>query len=131
MPRPDIVVVGKAIAADYRYPSLSTQKHLWRQTRRNPSSGMALGTFPGYAAGISSAIMVLDIIKEEHLVENAQNMGGVLSGILSDFCATYRNKYRYNKSCFTQGIGLMQGILFHDYNIIGGGTTEGIGPSKP
>ena len=81
-------------------------------------TGWHSGTWPGYPFGTALAIMFLDIMEEEHLVENAEKMGKDLTEILQKYCI---HKYDSRADdlvdyCVRTGYGLMQGLEFRKYN---------------
>lgn len=92
--RPDIITCAKGIATGFPMGAVLISPMF------KPSYGMLGTTFGGNHLACATAIAVLDIIKEEHLVENAAKVGQYLIDRLKDMPEIKE----------VRGLGLMIGI---------------------
>lgn len=98
--RPDLITVAKGMGNGFPIGGLMISPKF------NASHGMLGTTFGGSHLACTAAIAVLDVIKAEHLVENAQKVG--------DFIIEELKKLPNLKE--VRGLGLMIGIEF-DYPV--------------
>lgn len=94
--RPDLITVAKGIANGYPMSGLLISPMF------KPVYGMLGTTFGGNQLGCVAAMAVLDIIKNEKLIENAARVGAFLKENLSDISAIKE----------VRGRGLMIGMEF-------------------
>ena len=100
--RPDIITVAKGIANGYPFAGVLISPML------APVYGQLGTTFGGNHLGCALACTVLDVIEEEHLVENARIQGEYLMNGLKNMYIPGLKELR--------GLGLMIGIEFdHPY----------------
>lgn len=92
--RPDIITCAKGIATGFPMGAVLISPMF------KPSYGMLGTTFGGNHLACATAIAVLDIIEEEHLVENAAKVGQYLIDRLKDMLEIKE----------VRGLGLMIGI---------------------
>lgn len=108
---PDIVVVGKALGGSMPLSAVIAPSC-------DVPAGMLGGTYAGgYPAAVAQAVVNLAIIEEEHLVENAREMGDYLyesierrliDAQLHSFMTVSKNK----PVVIHKGLNLMQGVEF-------------------
>lgn len=110
---PDVVVCGKALGQCLPVSCVVYDRAIFDfKDDRILESGWHGGTYIGYPLGVALAIVGIDIIKEEKLVENAALMGEKLSRVLNDHTLSPGRA----KSCHRTGFGLMQGLEFRHSN---------------
>ena len=109
--KPDMVIVGKALGGSLPLSAVIAPSC-------EVPAGMLGGTYAGgYPAAIAQAIVNLAIIEEEHLVENAREMGNylyeaierqIIEAELHSVMTASNNK----PQVIHKGLGLMQGVEF-------------------
>lgn len=110
---PDVVVCGKALGQCLPMSCVVYDRAIFDfKDDRILESGWHGGTYAGYPLGVALAIVGIDIIKEEKLVENAALMGEKLLRILNDHTLASGRV----GSCRRTGFGLMQGLEFRHPN---------------
>lgn len=110
---PDVVVCGKALGQCLPVSCVVYDRAIFDfKDDRILESGWHGGTYAGYTLGMAVAVVGIDIIKEEKLVENAALMGEKLSRVLDDHTLVPNG----TKSCHRTGFGLMQGLEFRHPN---------------
>lgn len=110
---PDVVVCGKALGQCLPVSGVVYDRAIFDfKDDRILESGWHGSTYAGYTLGVVVAIVGIDIIKEEKLVENAALMGEKLSQVLNDHTIAPGGV----KSCHRTGFGLMQGLEFQHPN---------------
>lgn len=110
---PDVVVCGKALGQCLPVSCVIYDRAIFDfKDDRILESGWHGSTYAGYPLGVAAAIVGIDIIKEEKLVENTVLMGEKLSRILNDHTLASGRA----KSCHRTGFGLMQGLEFRHPN---------------
>ena len=117
---PDMVVVGKALGGSLPLSAVIAP------SRDDVPAGMLGGTYAGgYPAAVAQAMVNLAIIEEEHLIQNAREMGDYLYNSLKDQIANARLHPEYTTYLPPQkdklviihnGLGLMQGVNFKACN---------------
>jgi len=75
------------------------------------SPGGLGGTYAGNALAVAAALAVLDIIKEENLVERANHLGQMLEHCLQEIKSNSKNKARIAE---IRGYGSMLAVEFQD-----------------
>ena len=110
---PDVVICGKALGQCLPVSCAVYDRAIFDfKDDHILEPGWHGGTYPGYPMGVAVAIVGIDIIKEEKLVENAALMGEKLSRVLNDHTLASGEA----KSCHRTGFGLMQGLEFRHPN---------------
>ena len=102
--RPDIVVMAKGIASGMPLSGIMARRDLLE--RFGP--GAHGGTYGGNAVACAAAVATLDVIEDEHLVENAQRQG---TRLLDGVRRLAENRTHVAE---VRGRGLMVGIEFAD-----------------
>jgi acetylornithine aminotransferase len=95
--RPDIITVAKGICNGFPMGAVLISPKF------TPVYGQLGTTFGGNHLGCAGALAVLDIMEEEHLVENAATVGAYLIGELKKLVGSYH-------IVDVRGVGLMIGI---------------------
>ncbi|OGZ96042.1 MAG: hypothetical protein A3I44_00090 [Candidatus Sungbacteria bacterium RIFCSPLOWO2_02_FULL_51_17] len=113
---PDIVLVGKSLGGGLPVSAIVFKKDMFfaHSVRGILERGWFSGTFPGYPLGSAAALAVLGVIKEEKLVERAEEMGTKLATALGHFDGNTSN----GALCRQKGLGLMQGLEFRKHDSI-------------
>lgn len=96
--RPDLITVAKGIANGFPFSALLVSEAFSAQ------KGMLGTTFGGNHLGCAAALSVIQILREEHLIENALQTGTYLKNKLSSLASPLIREVR--------GRGLMLGIEF-------------------
>lgn len=96
--RPDIITCAKGIANGFPMGAVLISPAI------QPVKGMLGTTFGGNHLACAAAIAVLDVMADEHLVDNAAEVGSYLLSKLSDMAK------RYDEIVEIRGRGLMIGI---------------------
>jgi acetylornithine aminotransferase len=94
--QPDIITVAKGMGNGFPIGGVLIQSEI------EPWSGMLGTTFGGNHLACAAGIAVLDVIKNEKLVENAQTVGNYIMKKLAEISTEYE----------IRGLGLMIGIEF-------------------
>lgn len=109
--KPDVVIMGKSLGG-------SAPLYAAVMPKADLPDGWQGGTFTGHPAGIAQAMVLLDIIEYEGLVENAWEMGAYLVKCFEQAPFSHRlEKYvagDMGEHIFFKGLGLMQGVEFRD-----------------
>ena len=101
--RPDIITVAKGIGNGFPMGAVLISSKFW------PTYGQLGTTFGGNHLACTAAIAVLDVLKEEHLIENAEVVGAYLLEELQKIASV-----RFDMIKEVRGRGLMIGIEFKD-----------------
>ncbi|MGI8947186.1 MAG: aspartate aminotransferase family protein [Ornithinimicrobium sp.] len=102
--RPDVVVTAKGLASGFPLSAIAASDAL--MSRAWP--GSQGGTYGANAVACAAALATLDVIQDEHLVQNAAARGKQLRAGLEE--RTTRHPAADN----VRGLGLMQGVEFRD-----------------
>ncbi len=104
----DIVTVGKSLGAGYApiAATLMTEKVL-DPIKKGSGLIMSGHTYSGHPLSCATALKVLEIIEEDHLIENVINQGAYIKTNLEKL------KTRYNSIDVVRGKGLMMGFEFN------------------
>lgn len=100
--RPDIMAVAKGIASGFPLSATVASRALMERW----SPGSHGTTFGGNPVACAAALATLDVIREEHLLENCRNQGTALVNGLRSLAADSRG------IADVRGVGLMIGIEF-------------------
>lgn len=102
--KPDIMTIAKGLGSGLPISGVISRLEL--MNRWIPGSHG--GTFGGNAVAAAAAVATIDVIKNEHLLDNATKQGEYLKkGLLS-------LKKKYSEIAEVRGIGLMIGTEFRD-----------------
>lgn len=99
---PDILITAKGLASGFPISAMAASTAL--MSKGWP--GSQGGTYGGNAVSAAAAVATLEVIDEEHLVENSRIRGGELQAGLREIAA------RFPAIGDVRGLGLMQGIEF-------------------
>jgi 4-aminobutyrate aminotransferase len=102
--RPDILVTAKGLASGFPLSAIAAPSSLMQKAW----PGSQGGTYGANAVACAAAIATLDVIQDEHLVENAAERGGQLKRALQ----TVADKHEQLTD--VRGLGLMVGNEFRD-----------------
>lgn len=104
---PDIVVAGKALGGgSVPISAVAYKKAIF--DGNTLESGWYSGTWPAYPKSVASAIVFLDILQEEKLIDRVGPMAELLTKVLNRH-VIHRAGEDY---CRRTGFGLMQGLEF-------------------
>lgn len=101
--RPDIITVAKGIGNGFPMGAVLISSKFW------PTYGQLGTTFGGNHLACTAAIAVLDVMEEEHLVENAAVIGSYLLDELQKIASVRSDLIKE-----VRGRGLMIGIEFNE-----------------
>ena len=101
--RPDIITVAKGIGNGFPMGAVLISSKFW------PTYGQLGTTFGGNHLACAAAIAVLEVMKEEHLVENAREVGNYLMEKLQVLQEQHPDRIKE-----VRGRGLMIGIEFNE-----------------
>jgi acetylornithine aminotransferase len=101
--RPDIITVAKGIGNGFPMGAVLISPKFW------PTYGQLGTTFGGNHLACAAAIAVLEVMKEEHLVENAREVGNYLMEKLQVLQEQHPDRIKE-----VRGRGLMIGIEFNE-----------------
>lgn len=101
--RPDIITVAKGIGNGFPMGAVLISSKFW------PTYGQLGTTFGGNHLACTAAVAVLDVMKEEHLIENAEVVGAYLLEELQKIASLRSDTIKE-----VRGRGLMIGIEFKD-----------------
>jgi 4-aminobutyrate aminotransferase len=102
--RPDILVTAKGLASGFPLSAIAAPSSLMQKAW----PGSQGGTYGANAVACAAAIATLDVIQDEHLVENSAERGGQLKRALQ----TVADKHEQLTD--VRGLGLMVGNEFRD-----------------
>ena len=102
--RPDILVTAKGIASGFPLSAIAASDALMS----NAWPGSQGGTYGANAVACAAALATLDVIEEEHLVQNAADRGEQLRSALEQVAE------RHKQITDVRGLGLMLGNEFRD-----------------
>lgn len=108
---PDMVIVGKALGGSIPLSAVIAPAC-------DVPAGMLGGTYAGgYPAAVAQAVVNLAIIEEEHLVENARDMGNYLyeaieRRLIDAELHSLMTTSKHEPEVIHKGLGLMQGVEF-------------------
>ncbi|MBA2695123.1 MAG: aspartate aminotransferase family protein, partial [Actinobacteria bacterium] len=102
--RPDVVVTAKGLASGFPLSAIAASDALMSKAW----PGSQGGTYGANAVACAAALATLDVIQDEHLVQNAAARGKQLRAGLEE--RTTRHPAADN----VRGLGLMQGVEFRD-----------------
>jgi 4-aminobutyrate aminotransferase/(S)-3-amino-2-methylpropionate transaminase len=83
---PDLMTVSKSIAAGFPLSGVVGKAEIIDSCRLKGSLG---GTYCGSPLACAAALAVLDIIKEEHLIERAEKIGAVIEARVEEWVKIY------------------------------------------
>ena len=99
---PDIIVTAKSLAGGFPLSAITGRAEIMDAA---PPGGLG-GTYAGSPIGIAAALAVLEVIKEEGLVERANRLGGEIGAMLGALQATVPHIAE------VRGLGAMIGVEF-------------------
>lgn len=107
---PDIVTLGKALGGgDVPISAVAYRREMFDfKDDEILKSGWHSATFIGYPKGVASAIVFLDIMRREKLLERVETLSKLLDNVLSKYAREYEN-IGY---CRKTGFGLMRALEF-------------------
>lgn len=103
--RPDILVTAKGIASGFPLSAIAAPAALMDKAW----PGSQGGTYGANAVACAAAIATLDVIEDEHLVDNAAARGGQLIAALREVASRHADRI-----VDVRGLGLMLGCEFRD-----------------
>lgn len=83
--QPDMMLFAKGIASGFPFAGIASRPELYDKM----VPGMMGGTYGGSTLGCAAAVATIDIITEEHLLENAQQRGLQLARGMLDLAQRY------------------------------------------
>ena len=101
---PDIMVMAKGIASGFPIAGIGASAELMSQWPQ----GAHGGTYGGNPIGCAAALATIDVIEDEHLVDNARDRGAQLMGALGELQKTDKGIGD------VRGLGLMVGTELVD-----------------
>jgi 4-aminobutyrate aminotransferase len=99
---PDMITMAKGLASGLPLSCLAASRELMGKW----TPGVHGGTYGGNAVACAAAVATLEVIRDEHLIENAERMGGVLMAGLR------RLQEDHPDIGDVRGLGLMVGTEF-------------------
>jgi len=103
----DIVAVGKSLGAGYAPIAATLMKSEILEPIKNGSGLIMSGhTYSGHPLSCATALKVLEIVEEDHLIDNVTETGAYLKSALHDL------KMKYPVINIVRGKGLMIGVEF-------------------
>ncbi|HEY4720320.1 MAG TPA: aminotransferase class III-fold pyridoxal phosphate-dependent enzyme, partial [Anaerolineae bacterium] len=104
--QPDVLITAKGIASGLPLSALATRKDLMAKW----TPGSHGGTYGGNAVACAAAVATIQVLKEEHLVENALARGAqLLTGLL-------KLQQEFPSIGDVRGLGLMAATEFSKHN---------------
>lgn len=104
---PDLMTLAKSLAGGMPLSAVCGKTEIMDAA----SPGGLGGTYAGNALAVAAALAVLDIIKEENLVERANHLGQMLEHCLQEIKSNSKNKARIAE---IRGYGSMLAVEFQD-----------------
>ncbi len=101
--QPDITTLAKAMGSGYPIGACVMRKSLDFKEQGKHSN-----TYGGNVLGCTASLATLDVLEEEHLVENSAKMGKHLAKWLDEFAAQHKSIGDH------RGLGLMRALEFVD-----------------
>jgi 4-aminobutyrate aminotransferase len=101
---PDIIVTAKSLAGGFPLSAVTGRADIMNA----PSAGGLGGTYAGSPVAIAAALAVLDVMRDEGLVERANRLGAAIKSLLEGL----RNEVR--EIADVRGLGAMIGVEFAD-----------------
>lgn len=115
--KPDIVVVGKALGGDVPVSAVGYRREIFDSRDDNIlEPGWHSGTFLFYPSGVARALVILDVIKEEKLLENVETLGLYLLEQLDKLNPHDSGSYGLVNYLLRSGFGFMQGLEFRRFD---------------
>ncbi len=102
--RPDVLITAKGLASGFPLSAIAASSELMAKTW----PGSQGGTYGANAVACAAALATLDVVQEEHLVENAAEQGAHLRAGLEKAAAGHAG------ITDVRGLGLMLGNEFRD-----------------
>jgi 4-aminobutyrate aminotransferase len=102
---PDILLAGKGIASGMPLGAM-----IAKDSKMTWTVGTHGSTYGGNPVSCAAALATLDVIQQEHLLENADKVGGVMLNGLRDLQERHRSIRE------VRGLALMIGIEFPDHD---------------
>jgi len=99
---PDIIVTAKSLAGGFPLSAVTGRAEFMDA----PAPGGLGGTYAGNPVAIAAALAVLDVIRDEHLVERANRLGGEIKSLLG------RLQNDVREIVDVRGLGAMIGVEF-------------------
>ena len=99
---PDIIVTAKSLAGGFPLSALTGRAEIMNA----PSAGGLGGTYAGSPVAIAAALAVLDVMRDEGLVERANHLGGAIKSLLE------RLRGEVREIADVRGLGAMIGVEF-------------------
>ena len=99
---PDIIVTAKSLAGGFPLSAVTGRA----ERMDAPAPGGLGGTYAGNPVAIAAALAVLDVIRDEHLVERANRLGGEIKSLLG------RLQNDIPQIADVRGLGAMIGVEF-------------------
>jgi 4-aminobutyrate aminotransferase len=99
---PDIIVTAKSLAGGFPLSAVTGRAEIMNA----PSAGGLGGTYAGSPVAIAAALAVLDVMRDEGLVERANRLGGAIKSLLE----ALRGEVR--EIADVRGLGAMIGVEF-------------------
>lgn len=102
---PDILILGKALSGGtYPVSAVLANNHIMNVIK----PGQHGSTFGGNPVAAAVAIAALDVVDEEHLIQNARKLGKIFREKIGEFVATS------NIATLVRGKGLLNAIVIND-----------------
>ena len=101
---PDIIVTAKSLAGGFPLSAVTGKAELMDAA----APGGLGGTYAGNPVAIAAALAVIEVIREEGLVERANHLGGQLTSVLG------RLQKTQPQIADIRGLGAMIGVEFND-----------------
>ena len=111
---PDITAVAKSLGGGKAaMAAMIARRDVYMKAYGTPKTAMihAMATFGGIGEGCITAIETLNVLYDEHLIENSARTGDYLLARLKDLQAKYPKIIKD-----VRGKGLMVGLEFHDFS---------------
>jgi 4-aminobutyrate aminotransferase len=103
---PDVVLAGKGIASGMPLGAM-----IAKDSKMTWTAGTHGSTYGGNPVSCAAALATLDVIAQEHLLENAAKVGDVLLHGLRDM------QERHESIREVRGLALMIGVEFPDHDV--------------
>jgi ornithine--oxo-acid transaminase len=102
---PDILILGKALSGGtYPVSAVLANNHIMNVIK----PGQHGSTFGGNPVAAAVAIAALDVVDDEHLIQNARKLGKIFREKIGEFVATS------NIATLVRGKGLLNAIVIND-----------------
>ena len=111
---PDITAVAKSLGGGKAaMAAMVARRDVYMKAYGTPKTAMihAMATFGGIGEGCITAIETLNVLYDEHLIENSASTGDYLLARLQELQAKYPKIIKD-----VRGKGLMVGLEFHDFS---------------